>query len=94
MKSYYFFLSQVSVGKQQSTHSRSVLMVLQTHLAKMSDQFRGVLEYRSKNIKSQNARKSKYSSLDDKYESSETMSSVKPPHVVIPSVLLKVSMVL
>ncbi|RTG82583.1 syntaxin 5 [Schistosoma bovis] len=81
--------SQVSVGKQQSTHSRSVLMVLQTHLAKMSDQFRGVLEYRSKNIKSQNARKSKYSSLDDKYESSETMSSVKPPHVVIPSVLLK-----
>ncbi|XP_018653343.1 putative syntaxin [Schistosoma mansoni] len=80
--------SQVSVGKQQSTHSRSVLMVLQTHLAKMSDQFRGVLEYRSENIKSQNARKSKYSSLDDKYESSETMSSVKPPHVVIPEALL------
>ncbi|TNN08924.1 Syntaxin-5 isoform 2, partial [Schistosoma japonicum] len=80
--------SQVSGGKQQSTHSRSVLMVLQTHLAKMSDQFRGVLEFRSANIKSQNDRKSKYSSLDDKYDSSVTQS-VRPPHFVIPSVLLK-----
>ncbi|KAK4468428.1 hypothetical protein MN116_007635 [Schistosoma mekongi] len=80
--------SQVSGGKQQSTHSHSVLMVLQTHLAKMSNRFRGVLEFRSANIKSQNARKSKYSSLDDKYDSSVTQS-VRPPHVVIPSVLLK-----
>ncbi|CAH8544650.1 unnamed protein product [Schistosoma turkestanicum] len=87
--------SQLSNGKQQSTHSRSVLMVLQTHLAKMSNQFRGVLEYRSENLKVQNARKSKYSSLNDMYKSSETLSSSstsgKPPlpHVVIPSVLLK-----
>ncbi|CAH8287612.1 unnamed protein product, partial [Schistosoma turkestanicum] len=89
--------SQLSNGKQQSTHSRSVLMVLQTHLAKMSNQFRGVLEYRSENLRVQNARKSKYSSLNDMYKSSETLStsssstSGKPPlpHVVIPSVLLK-----
>ncbi|CAH8593527.1 unnamed protein product [Heterobilharzia americana] len=80
--------SQASGGKQQTTHSHSVLMVLQTRLAKMSDQFRGVLEYRSEDIKSQNARKSKYSSLNDTYESLNTQS-VKPPHVVIPSVLLK-----
>ncbi|CAH8865787.1 unnamed protein product [Trichobilharzia szidati] len=83
--------SQGSSGKQQSTHSRSVLMVLQTRLAKMSDQFRGVLEYRSEDIKSQNARKSKYSSIDDETLSNNTTNTqvAKSPHVIIPSVLLK-----
>lgn len=79
-------------SKQQASHSRSVLMGLQTRLAKMSNQFRGLLEKRSENLRSQAQRRGKYTALQSDSGSSGDLFSAgvaRPRHTVIPSVLLR-----
>ncbi|THD25361.1 Syntaxin 5 variant [Fasciola hepatica] len=84
--------SQKTTSKQQANHSRSVLMGLQTRLAKMSNQFRGLLEKRSENLRSQAQRRGKYTALQSDTGSSGDLFSAgiaRPRHTVIPSVLLR-----
>ncbi|KAF7252198.1 hypothetical protein EG68_09173 [Paragonimus skrjabini miyazakii] len=81
--------SQLTKGKQQARHSRSILMGLQTRLANMSNQFRGLLEQRSENIRTQAARRGKYTAMQ-KLDSGDTFTSgtgVARP--VMPTVLLE-----
>ncbi|CAL8097035.1 unnamed protein product [Calicophoron daubneyi] len=81
--------SQDSTGKQQATHSHSVLMGLQTRLARMSNQFRSMLEQRSENLRTQAARRGKYTSMRPVAGDSVAAGAAQPQSVVIPSVLLR-----
>ncbi|OON20602.1 Syntaxin [Opisthorchis viverrini] len=84
--------SQNSKGKQQANHSKSVLMGLQTRLAKMSTQFRGMLEQRSENLRSQAARRGKYTALQNVNENDTTLLTNGYPQsksTIIPSILLR-----
>ncbi|KAA0200309.1 Syntaxin 5 [Fasciolopsis buskii] len=84
--------SQKVGSKQQASHSRSVLMGLQTRLAKMSNQFRGLLEKRSENLRNQAQRRGKYTALQSDSGSSGDLFSAgvaRPRHTIIPSVLLR-----
>ncbi|VDP94285.1 unnamed protein product [Echinostoma caproni] len=86
---------QKSSSKQQANHSRSVLMGLQTRLAKMSNQFRGLLEKRSENLRTQAQRRGKYTALQSDNGSSGDLFSAgvaRAQHTVIPSVLLRVGL--
>ncbi|KAF5397499.1 Syntaxin [Paragonimus heterotremus] len=81
--------SQLTKGKQQARHSRSILMGLQTRLANMSNQFRGLLEQRSENIRTQAARRGKYTAMQ-KLDSGDTfISGAGVARPVIPTVLLE-----
>lgn len=77
-------------GKQEATHSHSVLMDLQTRLAKMSNRFRGFLEHRSDSLRTQAARRGRYTALSQPSLTgvSET-GATHPRHTIIPSVLLR-----
>ncbi|TGZ67073.1 hypothetical protein CRM22_004986 [Opisthorchis felineus] len=84
--------SQNSKGNQQANHSKSVLMGLQTRLAKMSTQFRGMLEQRSENLRSQAVRRGKYTALRNVNESDTTLLTNGYPQsksTIIPSILLR-----
>lgn len=52
-------------GENKQSHTNSVVCTLQSHLAKMSNDFKCVLETRTKNMKNQKMRKDQFSSSSD-----------------------------
>lgn len=48
-------------GHHKQTHSSSVVVTLQSHLAKMSNKFKSVLEVRTENLKQQRSRREQFS---------------------------------
>jgi len=64
--------SQRQGGKHKQTHSNSVVVVLQSKLASISNDFKSVLEVRTENLKQQKNRR-------DQFSSQTPVSSSMPP---------------
>ncbi|ESN95350.1 hypothetical protein HELRODRAFT_185981 [Helobdella robusta] len=58
-------------GKNKQSHTTSIVLTLQSHLAKMSSKFKSVLEVRTKNMQNQKMRR-------DQFSTSSTLTSTLP----------------